>query len=133
MGAVHVVDVKTGAEHFVCPGNSLEVLRKGQYTGHLLITQHRYFLAGGSFDWSGCLRPTDGKWALLPIRMIQMSKHASKTSGICKYIGRKEDLQQKADAFLQDINITRTDRPNKKAGAELYEALIRPREPPQWW
>lgn len=59
-GAVHVVDVKTGAEHFVCPGNSLEVLRKGQYTGHLLITQHRYFLAGGSFDWVWLFTP-DGR------------------------------------------------------------------------
>jgi hypothetical protein len=48
---VHVVDVKTGAEHFVCPGNRLEILRQGQYADHLLITQHRYFLAGGSFDW----------------------------------------------------------------------------------
>ncbi len=58
--AVHVVDVETGAEHFVCPGNSLEVLRQGQYVGHLLITQHRYFLAGGSFDWIWLFTP-DGR------------------------------------------------------------------------
>jgi hypothetical protein len=59
-GAVHVADVKTGAEHFVCPGNSLEVLRQGHYAGHLLITQHRYFLAGGSFDWIWLFTP-DGR------------------------------------------------------------------------
>ncbi|MGO9314695.1 MAG: TolB family protein [Syntrophobacteraceae bacterium] len=58
--AVHVVDVKTGAEHFVCPGNSLEILRQGHYAGHLLITQHRYFLAGGSFNWIWLFTP-DGR------------------------------------------------------------------------
>ncbi|MGO9018616.1 MAG: TolB family protein [Syntrophobacteraceae bacterium] len=58
--AVHVVDVKTGVEHFVCPGNSLEILRQGHYAGHLLVTQHRYFLAGGSFDWIWLFTP-DGR------------------------------------------------------------------------
>ena len=58
--AVHVVDVKTGAEHFVCPGNSLEVLRQGHYAGHLLVSQHRYFLAGGSYDWIWLFTP-DGR------------------------------------------------------------------------
>jgi hypothetical protein len=58
--AVHVVDVKTGAEHFICPGMSLEVLRQGHYAGNLLITQHRYFLAGGLFDWIWLFTP-DGR------------------------------------------------------------------------
>jgi len=56
-GAVHVVDLGTGSEHFVCPGNSLEVLEKGRYAGHLLISQHRYFLAGGSYDWIWLFTP----------------------------------------------------------------------------
>jgi WD40-like Beta Propeller Repeat len=55
--AVHVVNVKTGAEHFVCPGNSLEVLHQGRYAGHLMVTQHRYFLAGGSYDWIWLFTP----------------------------------------------------------------------------
>ncbi len=59
-GAVHVVDVKNGAEHFICPGNSLEILRRGQYAEHLLVSQHRYFLASGSFDWIWLFEP-DGR------------------------------------------------------------------------
>jgi hypothetical protein len=57
-GAVHIVDIGTGAQHFVCPGNSLEVLQNGRYAGHLLVSQHRYFLAGGSYDWLWLLTPT---------------------------------------------------------------------------
>ena len=58
--AVHVIDVTTGAEHFVLPGNSLEILRQGEYAGDLLVSQHRYFLAGGSYDWIWLFRP-DGR------------------------------------------------------------------------
>jgi hypothetical protein len=38
------------------------VLQNGRYAGHLLVSQHRYFLAGGSYDWLLLLTP-DGKEA----------------------------------------------------------------------
>ncbi|HEX9939308.1 MAG TPA: hypothetical protein VGB15_19350 [Longimicrobium sp.] len=58
--AVHTVDVASGQERFVAPGNSLDVLYRGKYAGHLLVSQHRYFLGGGSYDWFWLIAP-DGK------------------------------------------------------------------------
>jgi WD40-like Beta Propeller Repeat len=50
-GAVHAVEVSSGCERFVAPGNTLEVVPSGMYAGHLIVSQHRYFIAGGSYDW----------------------------------------------------------------------------------
>jgi hypothetical protein len=58
--AVHAVDVASGQERFVAPGNSLNVLYRGKYAGHLLVSQHRYFLGSGSYDWFWLIAP-DGK------------------------------------------------------------------------
>lgn len=59
-GAVHAVEVATGREWFVIPGNSLEVVARGEYAGHLLVSQHRYFLIAGTYDWFWLFTP-DGK------------------------------------------------------------------------
>jgi dipeptidyl aminopeptidase/acylaminoacyl peptidase len=59
-GAVHVIDTTTGKERYVLPGNDLEVIHSGEYRDHLLVSQHRYFLGGGSYDWFWLFRP-DGK------------------------------------------------------------------------
>lgn len=59
-GAVHALDLAAGTERFVAPGNSLEVVPRGEFAGHLLVEQHRYFLAGGSYDWIWLLTP-DGR------------------------------------------------------------------------
>ena len=59
-GAVHVIDLATEKNHFVCAGNNLEVIQSGKYKDHLLVQQHRYFIGGGSYDWFWLLRP-DGK------------------------------------------------------------------------
>ena len=56
-GAVHFVDVASGARRFLVPGNSLEVATTGRYAGHLLVEQHRYFVAGGSYDWLWLFTP----------------------------------------------------------------------------
>jgi len=57
-GAVHVVELATGAERYVCPGNSLEVVPRGEYAGHLVVEQHRYFVGGsGSYDWLWLVTP----------------------------------------------------------------------------
>jgi hypothetical protein len=56
--AVHVVDVRTGRERFVAPGNSLEVIPQGPLAGCLLVTQHRHRADGdGSFDWTWLFDP----------------------------------------------------------------------------
>lgn len=56
-GAVHVVDLATGNERFLVAGNSLDVLPAGEYAGFLVVSQHRYFLAGGSYDWYWLFTP----------------------------------------------------------------------------
>lgn len=50
-GAVHVVDTTNRKERFVVSGNDLRVVPSGEYRDHLLVSQHRYFLGGGSYDW----------------------------------------------------------------------------------
>jgi hypothetical protein len=55
--AVHVYDLDAGRESFVAPGWLAEVVQKGRYAGNLLVGQHRYFLAGGSFDWLYLMSP----------------------------------------------------------------------------
>jgi dipeptidyl aminopeptidase/acylaminoacyl peptidase len=50
-GAVHVVDTTNGKERYLLPGNDLEVIHSGEYRDHLLVSQHRYFIGGGSYDW----------------------------------------------------------------------------------
>jgi hypothetical protein len=56
-GAVHAVDIASGAHRFLVPGNSLEVAATGPYAGHLLVEQHRTFVAGGSYDWVWLITP----------------------------------------------------------------------------
>ena len=55
--AVHALDLSTGSERFVVAGNSLDVVPAGEYAGFLVVTQHRYFLAGGSFHWFWLFNP----------------------------------------------------------------------------
>ena len=57
-GAVHAVEVATGRVRYVCPGNSLEVVPRGEHAGHLMVSQHRYFIGGsGSYDWYWLVTP----------------------------------------------------------------------------
>ncbi|MDF2986682.1 MAG: putative N-acetylmuramoyl-L-alanine amidase [Eubacterium sp.] len=48
--SIHVVDIKTKKEQYVCPGNSLKVLQSGSHKGKLIVNQHRYKKGGGSYD-----------------------------------------------------------------------------------
>jgi hypothetical protein len=50
-GAIHAVDLKDGKERFVTDGNSLAVVGAGMYAGALIVSKHKYWLAGGSYDW----------------------------------------------------------------------------------
>lgn len=56
-GAVHAIDIASGAARFLAPGNSLEVAATGPYAGHLLVEQHRSFIAGGTYDWVWLITP----------------------------------------------------------------------------
>ena len=50
-GSVHAYDFEKKTQRYVMPGNDPQVVPAGEYKGHLLVAQHRYFLGGGSFDW----------------------------------------------------------------------------------
>jgi hypothetical protein len=53
---VHAVDVATGREWFVAPGNSLAIIPRGPLAGCLLVDQHRSWPNdGGSYDWTWLL------------------------------------------------------------------------------
>lgn len=59
--AIHAVDVATGRERFVAPGNSLMIIPRGPLAGCLLVEQHRYWPnERGSYDWTWVLT-SDGK------------------------------------------------------------------------
>ena len=54
--AVHAVDVASGREWYVAPGNSVAVIPRGPLAGCLLAGQHRYRPdAGGSTNWTWLL------------------------------------------------------------------------------
>lgn len=59
-GAVRVVDTTNKKERFVVAGGALRVIQSGKYRDHLLLSQHRYFLGGGSYDWFYVFSP-EGK------------------------------------------------------------------------
>ncbi|KZL92373.1 cell wall-binding repeat-containing protein [Clostridium magnum] len=48
--SVHVVDIETKSEHFVCDGNYFKVIQNGPYAGNLIVNQHRYYEEGGSYN-----------------------------------------------------------------------------------
>ena len=50
-GAIHVLNLKTGAIRFVTDGRSLEVLHSKRFKDYLIVNKHKYFLGGGSYDW----------------------------------------------------------------------------------
>lgn len=46
--AVHQVDTDSGATRFITDANSLAVVPKGRYAGHLVVQKHKYLKQGGS-------------------------------------------------------------------------------------
>lgn len=59
-GAIHVYDFKTGKERLFVPGDGLKVLadcKDAKYRDDVIVGQHRYFLFGGSYDWSYIFTP----------------------------------------------------------------------------
>jgi hypothetical protein len=59
-GAIHVLDMRSGREHLFVDGDGLHVLaacRDPKYRDDIVISQHRYFVFSGSFDWSWLYTP----------------------------------------------------------------------------
>ena len=56
-GAVHGVYVDNSKERFIIDGNGIEIVLKGDYSGYLIVNQHRYFIGGGSYDWYWLVNP----------------------------------------------------------------------------
>lgn len=50
--AIHVVDLKSGKEKFICPGNGISVIEAGKYKGDFITFMHKYYGPPnyGSFD-----------------------------------------------------------------------------------
>lgn len=55
--AVHCVNVDGTGEHFVVDSNYLKVIEKGEYKGKLIVSRHKYFMFGGSYDWCYIVTP----------------------------------------------------------------------------
>lgn len=56
-GAIHRVDLANKKTSFVSAGNSLEVIPRGKDKGKLIVQLHKYFAAGGSYDFFWLLSP----------------------------------------------------------------------------
>lgn len=59
-GALHSVKIATKKHRYITPANEVKVVSKGEYKGHLIVNQHRYFIGGGSYDWYWLIN-TEGK------------------------------------------------------------------------
>lgn len=48
--AVHLIDLATNQSQFVTDANSLQIVPAGQYQGYLIVSKHKYYKGGGSYD-----------------------------------------------------------------------------------
>jgi hypothetical protein len=58
--AVHVIDMAARTERFFVAGDVMRVLagcRDEQYRDTIIVSQHRYFVFGGSYDWAWLFKP----------------------------------------------------------------------------
>jgi len=63
--ALYVVSADGGEAKFIEGSNYLKVIEHGEYKGNLIISQHRYFLYGGSYDWCYIFSPEGKELAVL--------------------------------------------------------------------
>jgi Tol biopolymer transport system component len=64
-GAVHVLDVRTGKTRFLSAGNTFKMVPSGKYAGNLILSIHKYFAGGGTYDFYWLVSPTGEE--LMPI------------------------------------------------------------------
>lgn len=55
--ALHCVNIDGTKEHFITDANYLKVIEKGEHKGNLIISKHRYFMYGGSYDFLYIITP----------------------------------------------------------------------------
>jgi hypothetical protein len=58
-GTLRAPDLQSGELQEVCDASSLLVVRQGSNAASLVVTQHRYFIGGGSYDGAWLV---DAKW-----------------------------------------------------------------------
>ncbi|MBI1214063.1 MAG: hypothetical protein GC190_21585 [Alphaproteobacteria bacterium] len=61
--ALHEYDLTTNRQRYLLPSNGFAILKDcdtREYRDHLVVSQHRYFVFGGSYDWYWLYSP-DGK------------------------------------------------------------------------
>lgn len=56
--AIHRIDLRTGHSRFVTAGNSVQVVPRGRWAGHLVVMKHKYAPGGGALDHYWLLTPT---------------------------------------------------------------------------
>ncbi|MBI5818304.1 MAG: PD40 domain-containing protein [Verrucomicrobia bacterium] len=56
-GALHCVNIDGSREHFVIDADYSEVIEKGEYKGNLIVSRHKYFFYGPSYDWFYIVTP----------------------------------------------------------------------------
>ena len=56
--AVHTLDLATGQESYLMPGEIACVVLAGEWQGDIVASQHRYFVQGGSYDSLWLYSPT---------------------------------------------------------------------------
>lgn len=49
-GAIHSLNISTGAVKYIGPGELACVVLSGEYQGNLVVAKHEYFVQGGSHD-----------------------------------------------------------------------------------
>lgn len=55
--AIHSLDLPSGKSSFVSDGALICVISNGEYQGDLMVSQHRYFVQGGSYEAINLIRP----------------------------------------------------------------------------
>ena len=58
--AVHVLDIKTGKTGFLSDGNTFKLVPSGKYAGYLILSKHKYFAGGGTYDFYWLISPLGG-------------------------------------------------------------------------
>lgn len=74
-GAIHSLDIDTGAVKFVSAGELSCVVLGGEYQGNLIVQKHKYFVQGGSHDDLYLVTPAG--------KELGLASQGTDKSGVC--------------------------------------------------
>jgi hypothetical protein len=60
-GAIYSINLTTKEIGFIGGSNYLDVIKKGKYKDYLILNKHKYFPAGGSYDYYYVVNPKNGE------------------------------------------------------------------------